>query len=70
MSTLKQRILQLSNIFEELQKFWAKSEIVMNDKMNKNFIKLKDIFKKSSHFNFIKIYFFIKSINIIFEYIF
>ena len=45
MSVLKQKILQLCNIFEEMQQFWAKSEIVLNDKINKNFVKLKDVFK-------------------------
>ena len=47
MSTLKQKILQLSNIFEEFQQIWSKSEIVINDKMNKNFAKLKEVFKKN-----------------------
>lgn len=45
MIILKQKYLQLSNIFEELYQFWSKSEIITNDKMNKNFFKLKDIFK-------------------------
>ena len=45
MILLKQKYLQLSNIFEELYQFWSKSEIITNDKMNKNFFKLKDIFK-------------------------
>ena len=45
MSILKQKFLQLSNIFEDLYQFWSKSEIITNDKMNKNFYKLKDIFK-------------------------
>ena len=44
-SVLKQKILQLYNILEEMQQFWGKSEIVINDKMNKNFAKLKDAFK-------------------------
>ena len=45
MTVLKQKILQLCNIFEEMQQFWVKSEIVLNDKINKNFVKLKDVFK-------------------------
>ena len=45
MQIMKQNYMQLSNIFEELNQFWLKSEIVKNDKMNKNFLKLKDLFK-------------------------
>ena len=45
MIVIKQKYLQLSNIFEELNQFWLKSTIVLNDKMNKNFLKLKDFFK-------------------------
>ena len=45
MIIMKQKYLNLSNIFEELNQFWSKSEIVINDKMNKNFYKLKDLFK-------------------------
>lgn len=45
MVVMKQKYLQLSQIFEELHQFWLKSEIVLNDKMNKTFFKLKDLFK-------------------------
>ena len=42
---LKQKYSQLSNIFEEMAQFWIKSGILINDKMNKNFFKLKEVFK-------------------------
>lgn len=44
---LKQKYSQLSNIFEEMAQFWIKSGILINDKMNKNFFKLKEVFKNS-----------------------
>jgi len=46
MLIMKQKLNQLSSIFEELSKLYSKSEIVINDNMNKNFIKLKDLFNK------------------------
>ena len=44
-TNIKQKYIQLSNIFEEMSKFWMKSEIVKNDKMNQNFLLLKDTFR-------------------------
>ena len=41
---LKQKYLQLSNIFESASQFYSKSDIIKNDKMNLNFSKLKGIF--------------------------
>jgi hypothetical protein len=46
MLIMKQKLNQLSGIFEELSKLYSKSEIVINDNMNKNFLKLKDLFNK------------------------
>ena len=40
-----QKFIKISNIFEELSKFYSKSTIVKNDRTNMNFNKLKDIFK-------------------------
>ena len=40
-----QKFLKISNIFDELSKFYSKSTIVKNDRTNMNFNKLKDIFK-------------------------
>ena len=55
---LKQKFLNLSNIFDELSKFYSKSTIIKNDRTNLNFNKLKDICnnyandyeKKMNHF--------------------
>ena len=41
---IKQKFLNISNIFEDLSKFYSKSTIIKNDRTNLNFIKLKDIF--------------------------
>ena len=46
MNMIKQKFLQLSNIFQEMCQFWLKSDIIINDKMNINFLLLKDTFKK------------------------
>ena len=46
MIIMKQKLNQLSGIFEELSKLYSKSEIIINDNLNKNFSKLKDIFNK------------------------
>jgi hypothetical protein len=46
MLIMKQKLNQLSSIFEELSKLYSKSEIVINDNMNKNFVKLKELFNK------------------------
>lgn len=46
MLIMKQKLNQLSGIFEELSKLYSKSEIVVNDNMNKNFSQLKELFKR------------------------
>ena len=68
MIIMKQKYLNLSNIFEELNHFWSKSEIVINDKMNKNFYKLKDLFKSYGQEYEKKINFFEIEIRRFFKY--
>ena len=68
MIVIKQKYLQLSNIFEELNQFWLKSTIVLNDKMNKNFMKLKDFFKNYFEIYHKKIKYFNVEIRRFFKY--
>ena len=67
-SVMKQKYIQLSNIFEELSQFYLKSEIVLNDKMNTNFYNLSDIFKKHAEKYENKIEYFENNIRRFFKY--
>ena len=68
MLIMKQKLNQLSGIFEELNKLYSKSEIVINDNMNKNFLKLKNLFNKCDEEQNNKIKYFEIEIRRFFKY--